>query len=295
MMDLTLVNYGCSPNQRKGVLHLNSRRKSICVDLQGGLGNQLFGWAAGLSLSMKLNTNLTLNSRNLIARGYELDEFKLSDEILLDNSGRNRFSGIKLIDNTFEEESFQYDERFKNLKKPKTLKGYFQSWKYFDEFEDKIKSLLVLKEESENLVTLSEELKKYQILGIHIRRGDYVGLEDYHGLTSTTYFKNAVQVIRKLSGYEKIMVFSDQIEVAKEVFPDGDYYISSRELSSSPETLILMSRCESLIGSNSSFSWWAGYLGSNNSISRIFPRPWFTNTSIDSRDLLPPNWLTLGT
>lgn len=274
---------------------MNSRRKSICVELQGGLGNQLFGWAAGFSLSKKLNTNLTLNSRNLIMRGYELDEFKLSDEILLTNPGGNLFSSINLIDDSFKEESFKYDEKFENLRKPTTLKGYFQSWKYFDVYGDEIRSLLALKEESENLVTLSEELKKYQILGIHIRRGDYVGLEDYHGLTSTTYFKNAVQIIQKLSGYEKIMVFSDSIEIAKEVFPDGDYFISSRELNSSPETLILMSRCNSLIGSNSSFSWWAGYIGSSNSSPRIFPRPWFTNTSIDTRDLLPPNWLTLGT
>ena len=273
---------------------MNSKSKSICVELQGGLGNQLFGWAAGFALSKKLSLNLSLNSSKLIARGYELGEFTLSEGILLSNIRKKRFRGIGFNEDCFEEDSFQYDSRFERILKPKTLKGYFQSWKYFDAYGNEIKSKLILKKESDTLSTLSDELKKYQVLGVHIRRGDYVGLENYHGLTSSSYFKNAVQIIQKLSGFEKIMVFSDQIDIAKEVFPGADYYISSQDLRSSPETLILMSRCNSLIGSNSSFSWWAAYISSSNSAVRIFPRPWFTNASIDSRDLLPPNWLTLG-
>lgn len=274
---------------------MNPSSKSICVELQGGLGNQLFGWAAGFALSKKLNSKLTLDSSNLIARGYELDDFRLSESTPSANTRGKGSRGFTLIGDVFEEESFRYDTRFERIVKPKTLRGYFQSWKYFDLYENEIKSNIILKKESDSLIRLSDELEKYRVLGMHIRRGDYIGLENYHGLTSSTYFKNAVQIIQKLSGFEKIMVFSDQIDIAKEVFPGGDYYISSKELSSSPETLILMSRCNSLIGSNSSFSWWAGYIGQSGSAVRIFPRPWFTNSSIDSRDLLPPNWLTLGT
>jgi Glycosyl transferase family 11 len=273
---------------------LNPDKKSISVELQGGLGNQLFGWAAGFALSKKMNLDLTLNTSNLIARRYELDAFRLSEKVKLSNTKENRIRRINLADNSFEEKSFQYDKRFEYISKPKRLKGYFQSWKYFDDYKSEIQSLLYLKQESNELRLLSEMTSAYQVLGVHIRRGDYVGLENYHGLTSSRYFKNAVQMIQKLSGFEKIMVFSDDIAVAREVFPQGDYYISSQELDSSPETLILMSRCKSFIGSNSSFSWWAGYIGSRHSEFRIFPRPWFTNPSIDSRDLLPPNWITLG-
>lgn len=273
---------------------MNSKSKSICVELQGGLGNQLFGWATGFALSKKLTLNLTLDSSKLIARGYELNEFTLSEAIVLSNKRRKRFRGFGFVDGLFEEDSFQYDSRIEKILKPTTLKGYFQSWKYFDAYKNEIKPQLILKEESDSLRKLSDELNKYQVLGVHIRRGDYVGLENYHGLTSDSYFKNAVHIIQKLSGFEKIMVFSDQIDIAKEVFPSGDYYISSQELRSTPETLILMSRCNSLIGSNSSFSWWAAYISSSNSTVRIFPRPWFTKASIDTRDLLPPNWLTLG-
>ena len=273
---------------------MNRDKKSISVELQGGLGNQLFGWAAGFALSKKMNLDLTLNTSNLIARQYELDTFKLSEKIELSNTKESRIRRMNLTGTSFEEKSFQYDKRFENISMPKRLRGYFQSWKYFDDYQSEIQSFLRLKQESNDLRSLSEITTTYQVLGVHIRRGDYVGLENYHGLTSSTYFKNAVQVIRKMSGFEKIMVFSDDILAAREIFQEADYYISSQELSSSPETLILMSRCKSFIGSNSSFSWWAGYIGSSHSELCIFPRPWFTNTSIDSRDLLPPNWITLG-
>jgi len=273
---------------------LNPDKKSISVELQGGLGNQLFGWAAGFALSKKLKLDLTLNTSNLIARRYELDAFTLSEKIKLSNAKESRIRRMNLTDTSFEEKSFQYDKRFEDISRPKRLRGYFQSWKYFDDHESDIQTLLNLRQESNDLRLLSEITTTYQVLGVHIRRGDYVGLENYHGLTSSTYFKNAVQMIRNLSGFEKVMVFSDDIVVARDVFPEGDYYISSQDLDSSPETLILMSRCKSFIGSNSSFSWWAGYIGSNHSGIRIFPRPWFTETSMDSRDLLPPNWITLG-
>ena len=273
---------------------MNPDKKSISVELQGGLGNQLFGWAAGFALSKKLKLDLTLNTSNLIARPYELDAFTLSEKIKLSNAKESRIRRMNLTDTSFEEKSFQYDKRFEDISRPKRLRGYFQSWKYFDDHESDIQALLNLRQESNDLRLLSEITTTYQVLGVHIRRGDYVGLENYHGLTSSTYFKNAVQMIRNLSGFEKIMVFSDDILVARDVFPEGDYYISSEDLDSSPETLILMSRCTSFIGSNSSFSWWAGYIGSNHSGTRIFPRPWFTETSMDSRDLLPPNWITLG-
>jgi hypothetical protein len=135
----------------------------------------------------------------------------------------------------------------------------------------------------------------YQVLGVHIRRGDYVGLENYHGLTSSRYFKNAVQMIQQLSGFEKIMVFSDDIAVAREVFPQGNYYISSQDLDSSPETLILMSRCESFIGSNSSFSWWAAWL--NPSPDKVVLSPpherWLNMPNCATSDVIPDSWIQL--
>lgn len=267
---------------------------SITVEMQGGLGNQLFGWAAGYALSKRLGLNLTLDISNLISRPYELDAFKLSENIAI--SKNKRLSTPRLLSkrSVFTETSFRYDRDFEEIKRPKLIKGYFQSWKYFHSSREAIRSQLSLKEESEDLRRLLEIVGEYRVLAVHVRRGDYVGLSNYHGLTSDGYFKNAIELMENFSNFEKIMVFSDDIESARRMLPEANYFISSKELNSSPETITLMSRCESLIGSNSSFSWWAGFLTNDDSALRIFPRPWFANESLDSRDLLPAKWITLG-
>jgi hypothetical protein len=60
------------------------------------------------------------------------------------------------------------------------------------------------------------------------------------------------------------------------------------------ENLVLMSICKGLIGANSSLSLWAGLAMDDVDAVRIFPRPWFTTKDLDTRDLLPPSFITLG-
>jgi hypothetical protein len=266
----------------------------ITVELQGGLGNQLFGWATGLCLSKRNDSPLILNTSMLIARKFELDSFQIINDVkvtsqLLPNRRFNRFN--KEI---YTENSFAFDPKIINLKSPSILRGYFQSWRYFQEISGSIREALELIDPSIEYKELSKEFNKKKILCVHVRRGDYIQAKEYHGLTSKKYFDEAIQIATSLNKIDGIAVFSDDIASAKEVVSDADFYISDQELSSSAETLLLMSKNESLIGSNSSFSWWAGYLGEAEYKSRIFPRPWFAESKLDTRDLLPSNWLTIG-
>jgi hypothetical protein len=59
------------------------------------------------------------------------------------------------------------------------------------------------------------------------------------------------------------------------------------------DEMLLMSRAPALVTANSSFSWWAAWLGDRPGRPVVAPRPWFDDPSIDARDLLPPHWLTL--
>jgi len=111
-------------------------RTSVTVELQGGLGNQLFGWAAGFVLSQKLGCDLIVDKKNLYQRGYQLDHFNFSKDL---KTTDKQVIGIRVIKNKiygniFEEKSFEYDPRFENIVSPKTLRGYFQSWKYHTGF-----------------------------------------------------------------------------------------------------------------------------------------------------------------
>jgi hypothetical protein len=57
--------------------------------------------------------------------------------------------------------------------------------------------------------------------------------------------------------------------------------------------VLILSRVDGLVIANSSFSWWAGFIGERPGRVVIAPRPWFTQTKLDTRDLLLPDWLSV--
>ena len=273
-------------------------RKSVVVELQGGLGNQLFGWAAGYALSKKLGCELILDKSRLYQRGYQLDSFQFG----LDVKTKNKpicFS--RLIKNypqsdVFQEETFEFDTKFMELERPKVLRGYFQSWKYHQCYAEQIYSLAQkLVHESEQFKYLQSKFNFKELIAVHVRRGDYTKLEDYHGLLNSEYYQSALAKLKILDETpQKIVVFSDDLEEARKVVPGAVLYIGSKELTSPAENLVLMSRCKALVGANSSFSLWAGMImGSKNGI-QLFPDPWFTKSGISDKDLLPQDFIRIA-
>ena len=79
--------------------------------MQGGLGNQLFGWATGFSLASRIEANLTLDVSNLKYRPYELDIFSLADYLDITESRTNPLKHFVQKQTVFSESSFQYDSR----------------------------------------------------------------------------------------------------------------------------------------------------------------------------------------
>jgi hypothetical protein len=194
------------------------------------------------------------------------------------------------------EETFEFDMKFLELERPKILRGYFQSWKYHQHYAEQIYSLAQkLVHESEQFKYLQSKFNFKELIAVHVRRGDYTKLEDYHGLLNSEYYQNALAKLKILDQTpQKIVVFSDDLEEARKVVPGAVLYIGSKELTSPAENLVLMSRCKALIGANSSFSLWAGMImGSKNGI-QLFPDPWFTKSGISDKDLLPQDFIRIA-
>ena len=141
---------------------------------------------------------------------------------------------------------------------------------------------------------LQESIDFAESVAIHIRRGDYVGKEKFHGLSTEKYFRNALDLIQLNNSQKKIVVFSEDYLTAKNIFPEAWKIITPEILNSPCENLALMSKFENFIGSNSSFSWWSAFLSEKREGLDIFPRPWFSDVKFNDRDLLMPNWITLG-
>jgi len=280
--------------------------KDFEVVLNGGLGNQLFGWATALGVSRRTGLSFELNASNTRERGYQLSDYGIAatfnaprysnpfNRSLTQLSRRiNRRLGIDSKFN-FTESGFRFDPRFFQNPRGKTLYGYFQSPLYFEDSRDEITSILRNYQSlGDSYSELHDFLERDSYITVHIRRGDYIGLEKYHGLVGAKYFASARELVLQEDPNVKFVVFSDSIDLAKVDFPDADLYVGENVDLTPPQLLALMSSTGGIIGSNSSLSWWASYLLKGESPIRIFPEPWFSNKHLDTRDLVPPDWKRL--
>jgi len=266
-------------------------QNKVVVELQGGLGNQLFGWAAGYVLSRKLQCDLFLDCSQLSSRGYQLGHFEFSRDLqYVKNSG----GWLKKISNkirydAFEEQSHNFDARFERIKTPHILRGYFQSWRYHVPLESELYSKVAnLIEESVQLKSLQNQIEFSECIAIHVRRGDYKDLQMVHGIVESNYYQRALaEMFRIYQRKLPYVVFSDEPYEAQSVIPGALAYIGPDDIHSPAENMILMSKCKALIGANSTFSLWAGLVMSPKIKTRIFPKSWFTDKMISDKDIVP--------
>ena len=168
------------------------------------------------------------------------------------------------------------------------LTGFFQSWKYFEGQDEEIKKVFNL-----------PHVEGYEdYVSIHVRRGDYV---QYAGSFPplTMDFISKAMFEQSVRGNVKFKVFSDDIEWCKQNV-NGDYEINFSEGRNELQDLSLMASCGHHIIANSTFSWWAAYLGHNPDRVVITPsaQTWFGPTSGVKRpvvDLLPKEWIQIHT
>lgn len=274
----------------------------IEVFLNGGVGNQLFGLAAGQALALKLQLPLTLNISNLEHRSFQLNNLKISNCTISTKAdlvynihnpiAKKMYINLFLRHGNLFEKSFQFDHRFNSIALPTRLHGYFQSYKYFLNYEQEIKQTIL------NPINSSSEYQRFvstidfsNSIAIHLRRGDYLEKISFHGIADETYYRNAIGITRSQLGEKKFFVFTDDLIEARRFFPDAEQIITERELPRPMDNILLMSHFSAIIGANSSFSYWSGIL--SGSRLKIFPRNWFANSNIDTRDLLPEDFIRI--
>lgn len=200
---------------------------------------------------------------------------------------------------TFMERSFRYDPRLMEVEPGTTVLGYFQSWRYFDDCAAELRARMSrLTKPSDWYLEMCERISPGSgTIGLHVRRGDYMAQYEYkfHGLATRAYYERSLSYLRQMGFSGPVYVSTDsQDMVSREFAGMGEFLWIDPPPGTSPyEVVLLLSRVDGLVTANSSFSWWAGYLGERPGRVVIAPRPWFTNIQTDTRDLLPPSWLTL--
>lgn len=284
----------------------------IIARLQGGLGNQLFQYAAAKALSVKLNTpfkletitSLQKDKRREIALNDLHTKFELATKkeikqfVFFPSLYRHRpgfFANFGR--HIYREPHFHFDRNFFNLNDPVFLDGFWQSPLYFKDIEDSIRQDFTVKEELiKNVKEKGKELESSTSVAVHIRRGDFLNPKAvaYHGVLNAAYYLNALTLIREKVPGASICYFSDDIEWVKKNLPAGNGEYISSFTRSAIEDFYLMTKCRHHIIANSSFSWWTAWLNDNPGKTVIAPKKWFADERINTIDLIPKEWIRIG-
>ena len=283
----------------------------IILKIQGGLGNQMFQYAAGRNLSISLDTEIKLDItsyNNDVKREYELKHFSIKDihayeseialwrmpEIFHDRYRKRILWYLPFsYPKHFREKKIDFDNRFLNIHNNCYVEGYFQSEKYFLNSESILRKEFVKKNTKfKNIHFLSEIDSKKEAVSIHIRRGDYISEKKINNIffvCDLNYYQNAINYINEKIKNPTYFVFSDDLDWARDNlnFLSDVVYIDYKDKSnsSSVEEIILMSKCKNHIISNSSFSWWGTWLCQKKDQINISPKKW-DNTKNDKSDLV---------
>lgn len=262
---------------------------SIIMVIQGGLGNQLFQYAAGLAIANLNKGELWLNPAELNKhsnKDYRKQLYIRAKASGIDGTPKN--SQVILQHNAFS----KWNPSEYNDKQVITLKGYYQ---YLPAI--KLEVELICKDIHESL---SEKRKimseKYSIDDtskhgfIHIRRGDYVKVSHIHWLQDESYYTKSIDYIQNKLNYRiQWFILSDDIQWCKtQPWLNSQNYIFVDE-PDELDGLMLMSLCEGgAIIANSTYSWWGAMLGCGRvNAPLVYPLKWFKN---EMPDLFLPHW-----
>lgn len=274
----------------------------IIVTLMGGTGNQMFQYAFARNLSLKYNKALKidlsfLKNKNMgldfVYRDYSLNIFNVYEDF---NINKNNF--IKINEPCFEYTQSISDIINSNSDVDYLLNGYWQTSKYFKEFEKQIRKDFTFRDEIENsdsyVKEMLNDIKSKNSVLLNIRRTDYLNT-NYHGVMDKEYIDKAVKLIESKIKNPKYFLFSDDLDWCIEniKLPNMTIVNHSYKGDRFSYYLQLMKNCKHFIIPNSSFAWWAAWLNQNENKIVITPKQWFTDTNIKTTDLIPNDWIRI--
>ncbi len=291
----------------------------IIVKLIGGLGNQMFQYAAGKALASQYNTVLKLDKSHLeknsggahTQREFELHVFDLKTEFaspaeiapFLKHAESKLYRELyRKIPSLFgkkyiAENSHSYNSSLPKYGPDAYLEGFWQSEKYFSAIRDTLRKEFTFKNQSDQQnSSLLEKLNQTDSVSLHIRRADYVNdktINSYHGTCDSEYYRKAVEAIKKVASKPELFIFSDDIAWCREnlSFDMPMHFIDHNKGKQNFEDMRLMSHCKHNIIANSSFSWWGAWLNKNKKKQVIAPKNWFKEKT--SPDIYPAGWTLL--
>jgi hypothetical protein len=299
----------------------------IIVKISGGLGNQMFQYAAGIALAKSLGAECKFDvdwfNDKKAHNGLELSQvFNVNLPIATASDKKNIFSfyfyiyyflGEKIFNKRFSFLNFKFllseiesNKNYKdycnnNSKKNLYMSGYWQGEVYFKKIINQLRSEFYFSKKL-NLSTKNwlDTIKKCpNAVSLHIRRGDYISDKksaNIMGNCSLDYYNSSINILNKKTNNPIFFIFSDDLEWAKKNLLIDNYqvyFVDGNIGKDSSLDMLLMSACSHHIIANSSFSWWGAWLGKSENQVVVAPNPWFFKTGKLGNKLYSNHWILL--
>ena len=281
----------------------------ITIHLMGGLGNQLFQIATTIAYCIQNKTDFVLPYSETLTTGVERPTY-----------WNNLLKGLKKFTTEenpafyndylqelpqYREPDFRYREIPENLENIQ-LWGYYQSYKYFDQYRTQVLSIMGLDTAYRQI---RDEYPEWfgdgrPTISIHFRLGDYKEKQQYHPVLPYEYYDRAMAIIpREYLQYARILYFCEEEDRAHantimaqlyEKYGTAIPICIGHDIPDWKQMLI-MSNCQINIIANSSYSWWAAYLNEDAKKTVIYPSVWFGPAIphiVD--DLFPESWIRVS-
>lgn len=294
----------------------------IIAKLNGGLGNQMFQYAAGRAISLHRATNLLLDILSLAEkdtvkddfyhRAYKLNHFDIKADIagtevleLFKNDLKNLLK-IKIskflkkdLNIYYKQDSRLYSQTVFNLSNNLYLEGHWITEKFFKKYRQNLLKDFSFKTEpnSQNLDMLNK-IRNSNSVSIHIRRSDYItnkNANQHFAHLSKQYYDNAIEFIKSRVKDPTFFFFSDDVDWVRQEFKDLDnsIFCDINNIENGHEDLRLMMNCNHFIIANSTFSWWGAWLSQNADKIVVAPNQWFADDIKNRNEIVPDNWIKL--
>ena len=276
--------------------------KNCIVEIQGGLGNQLFQLNFANYLKLKGNkVKLSIKLINKDIPGVTKREilipfsfFNLKEVNVLEQTMLSAF--LKIQNKSIFKENLKqrvgyfkgYDFNNSDLKSNNYFRGYWKNLRFLNK-EFTINALSKNKLIDHNIRQLTNPGSTM----LHIRRDDYLanGWE-----LPLSFYKKSIDDMRTHKENFYYDIFTDDLEYVKshKIF-GGVNNVFSKSINpnydDTLETFSMMLNYENYIVGNSSFSFWPAYINSTDKSRVVVADPWFKNSNHPT--LKKANWHTV--
>jgi hypothetical protein len=298
----------------------------ITARIRGGLGNQMFQYAAARALSIHNNDRLRIDPsplfdptpwKNFTFRNYALSTVfeidppfttvaKIMNKIRIPYfaKGFNKYYARMVAKTGYwqlfrDRQANVFDEDFFRLKGDIYIDGYFQTEKYFKDYEKQIRQDFTFRPPLEGATAeLARQIEGTNAVSLFIRRQEMQRVQafiDRYYVATPEFYDRAIALIKAKAGPNPVFyISSDEIDWCRKNFKIDAEHIFVGDEHNGPEcanAMHLMALCKHFIIPNSSFPWWAAWLSTNKNKVVVGPEKWIRDGSEDTRDILPESWL----